>query len=201
MLARVTGCFSVIINDSTKRFDIMRPFRFIILIFPTVVFCQPTKNTVFTELGGSAFLYSINYDRIFSLPYESQYLSARIGATYIPVPSENRKIYGGPFGISLLKQINKNFAEFGFSAALLVDQYDIHILYYNGSRGSPTRMKDLVIIPALRIGLRHQPEKAGIFWNALFQFNTVLITGLTQEKKLQENFSTPWFSFGAGYSF
>ncbi|PJB14147.1 MAG: hypothetical protein CO118_10125 [Flavobacteriales bacterium CG_4_9_14_3_um_filter_32_8] len=72
------------------------------------VYCQEdslkeirTKNSIYLELGGNAFIYSINYDRIF-FTKESLHIGVRAGLFFFPnyegnlsaIPIEFNLLYG-----------------------------------------------------------------------------------------------------------
>ena len=159
----------------------------------------PTRNNVFLELGGAAFFYSINYERLF-LKKENTNIAGRIGFTYFNFFNQSkRKISGVPVGISFLKRLRSNFLEIGVSNAFLKDSTEPE-LAPPGGRVLGTS-QEFVMISSFRLGIRHQPAKSGFFWNILGQFSVIFVSDNPEMKKPDEVSSTPFLSLGVGYSF
>jgi hypothetical protein len=111
------------------------------------------KNTIFAEVGGNGFIYSINYDRLIDLTTKFK-LSTRIGVHYTHyVPFQHYKTFCVPVEVSGLYAIckQKHFIELGtgISYMSLYDQF-------------ANRQSDMFIL-ALRAGYRFQQPKGGLF--------------------------------------
>lgn len=134
--------------DSTNNQDIDTTF----LVSPDTIL-NLKKNTVFAEIGGNAFIYSINYDRLFDVSNKFK-ISARIGIHYSHyVPFKYYKTFCIPFEISGLYSIyrSKHFIEIGSG------------LSYLRSYDRVTDHTEDIIILALRLGYRFQKPEGGLF--------------------------------------
>lgn len=110
------------------------------------------KNTIFAELGGNGFIYSINYDRLIDLSKKFKF-STRIGVHYTHyVPFQYYRTFCVPVEFSGLYAICKqsHFIELGtgISYMSLYDQF-------------ANRQSDMFIL-ALRAGYRFQQPKGGM---------------------------------------
>ncbi len=158
----------------------------------------PTRNNVFFEAGGAAFFYSINYERLL-LKKADHNLGVRVGFSYLNLfDDRGRQFTGLPVGISYLKKLKNKFLETGLSFSGLIDQYDIPRADNVNSRA----IKELVLIPSFRLGIRKQPIKPGLFWNALLQYSLVAVDDYkTYKWDDAERNSIPFLSLGLGYAF
>ena len=157
-----------------------------------------TRNNVFFEAGGAAFFYSVNYERLL-LNKVDHNLGIRAGFSYINLFDERgRQFTGLPVGISYLKRIKNKFLETGLSFSGIIDKYDIPSTDNINKRS----IKDLVLIPSFRIGIRKQPVQSGLFWNALLQYSLVAVDDYeTYKWDDSERNSIPFLSLGLGYAF
>jgi hypothetical protein len=103
------------------------------------------KNTFFFESLGNGFLYSFNYDRIYSVN-EKYRMAARIGIAVTPwwysIPSE----------VSWLRGRENNYLEVGMGFT------PINTIYKG------TNKKEFTFITAVRVGYRHQKHDGGFFF-------------------------------------
>ncbi|MGK7391119.1 MAG: hypothetical protein ACNS60_12240 [Candidatus Cyclobacteriaceae bacterium M2_1C_046] len=160
------------------------------------------RNNVYFELGGAAFFYSLNYERLL-LNSKKHNLAPRIGFEYINLFGESKREFVGiPIGISYLKHLKKNIhLETGFTFSVIYDNYyplssnNLGQTYY-----SDQRTEEFIIFPSLRLGIRKQPEKKAIFWNTSLQFSKVSLYDV-EKKRTYEGYYLPFASFGIGYSF
>ncbi len=161
---------------------------------------QVSQQNIYLEIGGASGIYSINYERLFPLN-ESTFFTGRIGGMYLNDLRKNPKTYEGiPAGISYLKRLKKNYLEIGLSVAWAQMQKKNNeadrLLH------GENLFKDNQIWESLRIGIRHQPDGKGLFWNTLLQYSTVLSKKNVQSR---EEYTTiykfPYVSFGMGYTF
>lgn len=114
---------------------------------------QLKKNTIFAEVGGNGFIYSINYDRLIDLTTKFK-LSTRIGVHYTHyVPFPHVRTHCIPAEVSGLYSIykQKHFIELGTGLSYMsaYDQYT-------------NRQFDLLIL-AFRAGYRFQKPEGGTF--------------------------------------
>lgn len=144
------------------------------------------KNAIYLELLGSGLFYSINYDRIL-WEKSNVAMSARIGASYIPVSEFwDFNTFGFPIECSFLKG-RRNYLEIGSS--VLIQQN-----FYGG-----TSSKSLIAFG--RIGYRYQKKNGGtMFRIALTPFVAIIYD---DENRLQEGFLPvlPWVGISIGRSF
>lgn len=99
------------------------------------------KNTVYLEVLGNAYLYSLNYERVF-LDKESYSLSGRIGFSYFKWSFFGDSHYSFfPLSINFIKHFNKNNVEIGVGA---VNQYS----FYNNEES------EYLFIPSFHVNYR-----------------------------------------------
>lgn len=152
------------------------------------------RNNVYFEVGGAAFFYSFNYERLLFNNAEKN-VALRIGTLLMPKMGKNRRnIQGIPIGASYIRKMKKLYYEAGISFAALRDNYEI---------GSDNLViDDLVTVTSLRGGIRKQPNKNGLFWNALLQASAVFVYDYQDFNVANAEKSViPMISFGIGYSF
>lgn len=112
------------------------------------------KNSVFLEIGGNAFLYSINYDRLFDFSPKFK-ASGRIGFQYTnKFPLKYYKTVSIPVELSGLYSIyeQKHFAELGLG------------LTYLNSHDLVTQHTEDIIVLAFRAGYRFQKPEGGLYF-------------------------------------
>lgn len=92
----------------------------ILIVLPTQIFAQEAgyKNSIYLEAGGNAGVYSINYDRSFSIS-PSFRIATRIGFGTL----FKNEPYIVPLEITALKGKKKNFFEFGTGYTLTEDGF------------------------------------------------------------------------------
>ena len=155
------------------------------------------KNTIYFELGGAALLGSLNYERLV-LNNDNHNLGIRAGIIYInSFSGGERLIFGIPFGFSYLLSGKKLCFETGPSFIIGKDKF----------KPSPyppdTNYRDYLL--GLRMGIRNQPVKRGIFWNALIQSSWAINEDLNypnyNSRKYSQLSAFPWISLGIGYAF
>lgn len=150
-------------------------------IFPyTQTYAQESKfskkNTAFVELGGTAGIYALKFDRIL-FQKGSWALAGGIGLTLsnVPFDDEERLEFTPrvPIELNLLYGKNRHHLEVGIGSNL-----------YLSSNQSGT-----FIFP--RIGYRYQKSEGGFFFR----------TSFTPIVDLGEPLIVPWGSIGVGFSF
>ena len=163
------------------------------------------KNSVFLEIGGSAILGSVNYDRIFSQTGKSK-LSFRTGISFYKETFVIKSlVFIIPTEINLLRGKEKHFLELGFGITSTLgnriftpgSSYLVVIKYFY----------DYFIIP--RIGYRYQPTGNLLFFRIGFtpifmsgnysyggDYSPVHVWGLTFFQR-----SVPYFGISLGYCF
>ncbi len=137
-----------------------------------------SRNTVFTELMGNAFLYSINYDRLF-FKTKNVKLSTRGGISYFGAGTG--KLLQLPIEANLLLG-NKRYFETGLGLLYLMYQ-------------DPDPRSNYPYAPlSFRIGYRYQQPKGGFFFRCgyLFRYHP------QKQKKYgnDENFNNLSLCFG-----
>ncbi len=122
------------------------------------------KNSIYLELGGNAFLYSVNYDRLITLSNHIK-IAPRVGFTYRPTGVYSRyDDFIIPLEINTLwakrKEI-KSFVEVGFGLSLFAmkdDYIDINNNYIESVK--------LARVSILRLGFRYQKPTGGFMYRA-----------------------------------
>jgi hypothetical protein len=138
-------------------------FAAFLLLAPTASFAQSPvepvrRNTFFLELGGNAWFYSLNYDRIL-LDRDKWKLSGRVGAMYVPsFRAVDRHMVGVPLEISYLRGRDRHFLEMGLGVTATYDTYPL----------SDTRIRELAVMGVARIGYRYQKPEGGFFFKTGF---------------------------------
>ena len=107
------------------------------------------RNTVYLEAGGSAIFYSVNYERLL-LPGIKHNIALRGGASYINFfDSPRRQGIAVPVGLSYLKKLKTKYFEAGISFGPIYDYYHFTI--------EGDKYAELILVPAIRVGIRKQP--------------------------------------------
>lgn len=161
---------------------------------------QITRNNFYFEAGGAAFFYSLNYERL--LLNNSQHnIATRIGIFYLPTFNHSSRVLKGvPVSVSYLKKMKNKYLEGGVSFSALTDQYSNRAGSGNAIHDF-TSIKDLVLIPSVRFGIRKQPVAKGLFWNALIQGSLIAVGDVDNyDFKTAEKSGLPFLSLGMGYS-
>ena len=147
------------------------------------------KNTIYTELIGFSYYYSINYDRLLFCKNKFK-IAARIGVSFFPNLNNNISImdvFSFPFEVDLLYG-KKHHLEVGFGGKPLIKVYSSDLL----------KVYDNYISYGLRIGYRYQRPAGGFF----FKFDIVPIVLLPRIWPNEEKFLViPPIGFGIGKSF
>ena len=157
-----------------------------------------SRNNIYLEAGGAAFFYSFNYERLlFNNPHQN--VTARVGFLYLPtLNAAKRNFKGIPISASYIIRKRKYFMETGISMAAIIDEYDLNF----ESNTFDSHVKELVLIPSFRLGMRRQPQIKGFFWNLLFQVSYVTVDDYDnfQFGTAEKNF-IPYLSAGIGHAF
>ena len=180
---------------------------FIVFSFSYSVKSQDiARNTFHLELGGTAGIYSINYERLL-LDSGTVNVGLRVGATYYPGIYNYDHVYGVPLSISLIKKVGKEtYFEFGVFYTFLNASTYVEYKYRRGMGDTtntplpPTTSSwetDIYRLYGIRGGYRHHPVNKGSFWGVLIQ---VTISKQNDFDASWRNM-TPWISFSYGYSF
>lgn len=168
---------------------------FAVALASTVKGQEITRNNVYFEIGGASMFYSVNYERLL-LKSDQNNLAVRVGLMYLNYfDDKDRAISGVPVSISYLKKLRKNFLEVGVSGSVMYDSY-----YLSLPIEEPWHIQDLVLMPSIRLGIRHQPKSAGFFWNTLLQYSLTAVGYIKEFNDLEIN-SFPFLSIGVGYAF
>ena len=152
------------------------------------------RNNVYFELAGASMFYSMNYERLW-LDNDEYNITTRAGIMYIYLfNDEERTIAGVPIGASYLKKLKKYYFEIGVSFSVIRDTYHLDL-----GNSETLNIDELVLMPSIRAGLRHQPTDKRLFWNILAQVS-LMAHGETQQYQPYIRVF-PLISFGIGYSF
>jgi len=154
-----------------------------------------TRSNLYFEIGGASMFYSINYERLL-LKSDQNNLAVRVGLMYLNFFDDgDRAISSVPVSISYLKKLRKNYLEVGLSGSVMYDSYYLYPLIEER-----IHIEDLVLMPSIRLGIRHQPGPAGFFWNALLQYSLTAVGSINEFNNPEIN-SFPFLSIGVGYAF
>jgi hypothetical protein len=157
------------------------------------------RNSIFIEVGGNAFFYSLNYDRQVNLS-DTWRLAGRAGVMYVNTFTEkNRHLVGIPLEFSYLKGRQNNFLEIGLGVTGIYDQY------YSFDPRVPIRdskVQDLALMAVVRIGYRHQKREGGLFYKVGFTPLAGVVLDLRQnaDQTNLENFAYPWMGAAIGWT-
>jgi hypothetical protein len=149
----------------------MKKLLIILLVgFSTLLYSQEIKqNNVYLEIAGASMFYSVNYERLWFNNGE-QNMTTRLGLMYLYTFDEReRAIRGTPLSISYLRKIKKNYFEAGISFAVMRDTYPM----FDQNKEQTGEVDELILMPSLRIGIRHQPVDTNFFWNVLAQASLI----------------------------
>ena len=147
------------------------------------------RNNIYLELGGPAYLHSINYERLLSKNQELNF-PFRIG--FFDLSSTtiiNDANYGIPLSLSIIKKIKSKKYWFLELKAITTITYtrikvNTHFTSYNYT--------SINYIPGISFGYKRQPPVGWFYFHFHFQ--------LTYEPKL-EGSVCPWLSAGLGTTF
>ena len=110
------------------------------------------KNSIFFELYGSAFLYSINYERIFYLKSENIYVG-RAGAFIFPLVEEgNGPWYSIPLTINKLIGTSNHKLEIGIGELITIAKTN------DGTKTNLNSVTNVIL------GYRYQPKNSGLLF-------------------------------------
>jgi len=138
------------------------------------------RTTVFGEIGGNAWLYSVNVDyRI------RQIVSVRAGVTAIEAGGVS--LYAGPLMVSALPGWKAHRAEIG-AGVLLGYLANRSLEAHFGSDPEPGESYGMAT-PTLSVGYRYQQPEGGLFLRVAY---TPVVTGGDWSH---------WAGLGAGYTF
>ncbi len=144
------------------------------------------KNTLSLELGGTGFLYSLNYDRIL-LINENMRFTGNVGTWFIPSVKDylDFNIVGVTAGASTLFGKSKHFAEVGVNISYFyMRDYENNIYH--------------TVLQPIRLGYRYQNDEGGWFFRAAL----MPIINVIEDKEVEIFYPvTPHFSASIGYSF
>ncbi len=128
------------------------------------------RNNIYLELGGPAYLYSVNYEHLLSNNKDINF-PIRIGVFFNSIDvSSDFANYGIPLSISLIKKIAGN-SKMYFELKALVT-----IAYYKksntmGHGQAFTYYTTRQYTPGVSFGIRRQPAKGGFYYHLNMQIS------------------------------
>jgi hypothetical protein len=167
---------------------------------------QTARNSLFVELGGSTYLYSINYDRIF---YSSKWLSssARVGVFYNWM---GRGSFGVPVEVNGLIGKGKHFLEIGVGGSYTYGVEGVEWRTPN-TFGKEGIERFSAVFATGRLGYRFQKPEGGFFFRAAYTPTARLFTdnpyygtpidSYHEERDAGFTGFTNWFGISVGRSF
>ena len=163
------------------------------------------KNSVYVEVFGNGFVYSVNYDRIIPLSDQLK-LAPRVGFEYLAQKKTYSPIYGQfhiPVELNLLwakRAQSKNFVETGLGLTLLSTPTVYDFSSVNGAEptGYPLSFR-MARIGLFRAGFRHQKPEGGLM------YRVGVLARVSKDDfapySTQPLFDRIWPSLSLGYSF
>ncbi|WP_210486097.1 hypothetical protein [Rufibacter aurantiacus] len=167
----------------------------LLLLAGNSVYAQDTpnpirKNTIFFEIGGNSFLYSLNYDRLL-VKKPNWGLAGRIGGSYLRdtgvFENTDNHFYAVPLELSLLVGKSNHQLEIGAGATPFYKDYQEESGKDNWSS----------VAPNARIGYRYQKSDGGLFFKAGF---TPLIAFKKDYNSINPKHVYPWAGLAFGYT-
>jgi len=164
---------------------------------------QNRRNAVYFEGGGSGFLGSVNYERIFFIKDKPRFC-ARIGFALHPDAfvgvTDARAFFLTPLGVTFLEGDEKNYFEGGLSWTHDYNTYKSYIYETDGSSKVDTYHDDYYFI---YLGYRYHARSGFVFRASLtpafsFRTDTHRMAGETSNRKLEAIF---WAGVSLGYTF
>jgi hypothetical protein len=161
------------------------------------------KNAVYFEGGGSGFLGSVNYERIFYTKDKPRFC-ARIGFALHPDAlvgvTDAKAFFLTPIGVSVLAGDEKNFFEGGLTWTHDYNTYKSYVYKTDGSSKVETYHDDYFFI---YLGYRYHARSGFLFRASLtpalsFRTDTHRMVGETANRKLEAIF---WAGASLGYIF
>ena len=146
------------------------------------------NHVMYVELGGSAYIYSINYERL--LLHKNKFaMFARLGIEYIPVGTADKLLHF-PLGTNITFGERKHRAEVGFSALFRLD-FDPGVGFGEGFylTDPPTR---IFLVPSLGYRFHAKPNEWGETFFLRVTFTPIIGMDVFQSK--------PYFLPHAGIS-
>jgi hypothetical protein len=119
----------------------MQNYRFILIIFLALsssAYCQTSQNTtdtrkdyntIYLELGGTSFLYGLNYERSFLLVEPKIKINTRIGVANSILVDGTPPIF--PAGVSIEFGKNKNNLQINFNRTFDFSGYNSVVEYFS----------------------------------------------------------------------
>ena len=149
------------------------------------------RNNIYLELGGPAYLYSVNYEYLLSNNKDINF-PIRIGVFYNS-PNEYFGFanYGIPLSISIIKKMSGNSTMYFELKALVT------IAYYKksntmGHGQAFTYYTTRQYTPGVSFGIRRQPAKGGFYYHLNMQ--------ISYDKELSKKIII-WPALGIGLTF
>jgi len=144
------------------------------------------KNTLYLEMGGNGFLYSLNYDRILHAAKEDLLIGARIGL-------------GGSFPLSFEPDDDIVLQTRGIPLEVYTlvgarnSKFDVGIGIYPNYVYKPRNDEAFKVDFFANIGYRYQRPSGGFFFKTGFVMQHFSMYGI--------NSFAPWLKLGFGYTF
>ena len=168
----------------------MKKISLIILsvLFTLLAYTQDiARNNVYLEIGGPAYLYSVNYEYLLSDNKDMNF-PIRIGVFYNFRSSFDIAI---PLSISIIKKMNndsKFYFEIKASTTIVFHRRYSSLGAAHGGYNYTTHQ----YIPSLSFGIRRQPTNGGFYYHINMQ--------ISYDKELAEEIII-WSALGIGKTF
>jgi len=128
------------------------------------------RNNIYLELGGPAYLYSVNYEYLLSSNKDINF-PIRIGIFFYSIDgSSDLANYGIPLSISIIKKMAGNSTMyFELKASSTIAFYTKYRSWGAGHGGY--NYTTLQFIPSLSFGIRRQLAKGGFYYHLNMQIS------------------------------
>ena len=149
------------------------------------------RNNIYLELGGPAYLYSVNYEHLLSNNKDINF-PIRIGAFFNSIDgSSDFANYGIPLSISIIKKMSGNSTMYFELKAS--NTFAFHTKYRSWGAGhGGYSYTTLQFVPSLSFGIRRQPAKGGFYYHLNMQ--------ISYDKELSKKIII-WPALGIGLTF
>jgi hypothetical protein len=118
------------------------------------------KNAIYLEMGGNAYVYSLNYERIF-LPKKYIKVGARAGISVLPKNNLTAPYPIVPLEVIALTGKRNHHFETGIGLTPFIGY-----VTYDGARGSDYERERLQAATTFRLGYRYQKPEGGFMLRA-----------------------------------
>ncbi len=148
------------------------------------------RNNIYLELGGPAYLYSVNYEHLLSSNKDLNF-PIRIGIFYNFTRYSANTLYYIPFSISIIKKMNGDYKMYFELKALTTLAFYRKFRSLGAAHGGYHYITHQ-FIPGLSFGIRRQAPNGGFYYHINMQ--------ISYDKEASDNIIM-WPALGIGNTF